>query len=102
MTFRLPNSKVENEFRLGRALIGMLSSASMAKKIGMHSPPLFEVILPMTESAQEMLGIQEAFKEIAELIRPFLTSAELEAAISHGVIAQGADSPGQRETKRPV
>jgi len=70
LTFRLPNSKVENEFRLGRALIGMLSSASMAKKVGMHSPPLFEVILPMTESAEEMISIQEAFAEITSLKHP--------------------------------
>jgi len=70
LTFRLPNSKVENEFRLGRALIGMLSSASMAKKVGMHSPPLFEVILPMTESAGEMISVQEAFAEIANLKHP--------------------------------
>lgn len=70
LTFRLPNSKVENEFRLGRALIGMLSSASMAKKVGMHSPPLFEVILPMTESANEMISVQEAFEEITSLKHP--------------------------------
>lgn len=70
LTFRLPNSKVENEFRLGRALIGMLSSASMAKKIGLHSPPLFEVILPMTESVEEMISVQEAFAEISSLKHP--------------------------------
>jgi phosphoenolpyruvate carboxylase len=70
LTFRLPNPKVENEFRLSRALMGIASSAGLAKKIGMHSPPLFEVILPMTESAEEMLAIQEAFKEIASLKHP--------------------------------
>jgi phosphoenolpyruvate carboxylase len=70
LTFRLPNPKVETEFRLGRALMGIASSAALAKQVGMHTPPLFEVILPMTESAQEMLGIQEAFKEIAELKHP--------------------------------
>src|ERR1051326_6115985 len=70
LTFRLPNPKVENEFRMGRALMGILSSASMAKTVGMHTPPLFEVILPMTESAQEMMNIQEAFAEIANLKHP--------------------------------
>lgn len=70
LTFRLPNPKVENEFRMGRALMGILASASMAKQVGMHSPPLFEVILPMTESAEEMLNIQEAFAEIAGLKHP--------------------------------
>ncbi|MEK7598004.1 MAG: phosphoenolpyruvate carboxylase [Patescibacteria group bacterium] len=67
LTFRLPNPKVETEFRLGRAFMGILGAAGLARKIGFHSPPLFEVILPMTESAEEMIAIQEAFKEIASL-----------------------------------
>jgi phosphoenolpyruvate carboxylase len=70
LTFRLPNSKVQHEFRLGRALMGMLSTASLAKQVGLHSPPLFEVILPMTESAEEMISIQEAFAEISNLKHP--------------------------------
>lgn len=70
LTFRLPNLKVETEFRLGRALMGILSAAGLSKQVGMHSPPLFEVILPMTESATEMLNVQEAFSEIASLKHP--------------------------------
>ena len=70
LTFRLPNPKVETEFRMGRALMGIASSAGLAKQVGMHTPPLFEVILPMTESAKEMLAIQEAFREIANLKHP--------------------------------
>ncbi len=67
LTFRLPNPTVETEFRLGRAFMGILSSTSMASKFGLHNPSLFEVILPMTESAEEMIDIQEAFSEIANL-----------------------------------
>ncbi|PIR96037.1 MAG: phosphoenolpyruvate carboxylase [Candidatus Doudnabacteria bacterium CG10_big_fil_rev_8_21_14_0_10_42_18] len=70
LTFRLPNPKVQNEFRLGRALMGILSAASLAKQVGLFSPPLFEVILPMTESEKEMLSIQEAFREISSLKHP--------------------------------
>jgi phosphoenolpyruvate carboxylase len=70
LTFRLPNPKVETEFRMSRALMGIASSAGLAKQVGMHTPPLFEVILPMTESAEEMLAIQEAFREIANLKHP--------------------------------
>lgn len=70
LTFRLPNAKVQHEFRMGRALMGILSSASLAKQVGMHSPPLFEVIIPMTESASEMISIQEAFAEISNLKHP--------------------------------
>ena len=67
LTFRLPNPKVETEFRLGRAFMGILSAAQLAKQVGLHFPPLFEVILPMTGSAEEMIEIQEAFAEIAQL-----------------------------------
>ena len=70
LTFRLPNLEVETEFRLGRALMGILSAAGLSKQLGMHSPPLFEVILPMTESAKQMLSVQEAFAEIASLKHP--------------------------------
>ena len=67
LTFRLPNPKVETEFRLGRAFMGILGAACLAKEVGFRAPPLFEVILPMTESAEEMIAIQKAFKEMASL-----------------------------------
>jgi phosphoenolpyruvate carboxylase len=67
LTFRLPNPKVETEFRLGRAFMGILGAAGLAKEVGFDSPPLFEVILPMTKSAEEMIAIQTAFKEMASL-----------------------------------
>ncbi|PIS14071.1 phosphoenolpyruvate carboxylase, partial [Candidatus Shapirobacteria bacterium CG09_land_8_20_14_0_10_47_13] len=70
LTFRLPNPKVETEFRLGRAFMGILSAAGLAKQVGINCPPIFEVILPMTESAEEMMAIQEAFEEIASLKHP--------------------------------
>lgn len=67
LTFRLPNPTSETEFRLGRAFMGILSATAMTEKLGLHSPSLFEVILPMTESAEEMIAIQEAFAEMAQL-----------------------------------
>lgn len=70
LTFRLPNPRVETEFRMGRAFMGLLSAATLAKQVGLHNPPLFEVILPMTETAYDMISIQEAFAEIASLKHP--------------------------------
>ncbi len=67
LTFRLPNPKVETEFRLGRAFGVILAASGLAEHLGFSQPPLFEVILPMTESAQEMIAIQEAFREMASL-----------------------------------
>jgi phosphoenolpyruvate carboxylase len=67
ITYRLPNPRVESEFRLGRAYMGILGAASLARQVGMAGNPLFEVILPMTETAEEMIAIQESFQEIAGL-----------------------------------
>lgn len=67
LTFRLPNPKVETEFRLGRAFMGILGASGLAKQLGMYDRPLFEVILPMTETAQEMMDIQEAYSELSGL-----------------------------------
>jgi phosphoenolpyruvate carboxylase len=47
--------------------MGILGAASLAQQVGMAPNPLFEVILPMTETAEEMIAIQEAFREIGGL-----------------------------------
>lgn len=70
LTFRLPNPNTETEFRMSRALMGILSAAGMAKQIGVHCPPIFEVILPMVKSAEEMIDIEEAFEELSGLKHP--------------------------------
>ncbi|NTU73219.1 phosphoenolpyruvate carboxylase [Candidatus Roizmanbacteria bacterium] len=67
LTFRLPNPKVESEFRVGRSFMNILAANGLAEMVGAPTPALFEVILPMTESAEEILAIQQAFKEMAGL-----------------------------------
>lgn len=70
LTFRLPNPQVETEFRLGRSFLNLVSAAAMAKTFKLPDTPLFEVILPMTTSAEEMISINEAFREISSLKHP--------------------------------
>lgn len=70
LTFRLPNPTVETEFRLGRAFMIIASAAAMAKHFGFDNQPLFEVILPMTTSAEEMMSIQEAYDQMSALSHP--------------------------------
>ena len=70
LTFRLPNPKVETEFRIGRAFMNLASAASVAKHFGLPTPPLFEVILPMTTSAEEIFEIQVAYQQIHALTHP--------------------------------
>lgn len=72
VTFRLPNPKVETEYRLGRAFMGILAASGLAKNLGLKNNPLFEVILPMTESAKEMYDVQDAFRQISSIRHPLL------------------------------
>ncbi len=70
LTFRLPNPKVETEFRIGRCFMNLASAASEAKHFKLPSPPLFEVILPMTQTPQEMLDLQIAYQQMHKLTHP--------------------------------
>ncbi|MEI7579404.1 MAG: phosphoenolpyruvate carboxylase [bacterium] len=76
LTFRLPNPKVEVEYRIGRALMGIHAAKGLAEKAGMEATPLFEVILPMTETAEEMIDIQDAYQEIASLSHKYFTNVQ--------------------------
>lgn len=67
ITFRLPNPKVETEFRIGRAFMNLASAASTAKHFRLPTPPLFEVILPMTKNAEELFAINSAYVQIHKL-----------------------------------
>jgi len=65
LTFRLPNIWKERGYSLIRALMVILTSEDFAGDLNFHSPPLFEVILPMTENAKQLLYIQKSFQKLA-------------------------------------
>lgn len=65
LTFRLPNIWKEPGYSLARALMGILTSEEVAHDLGFHTPPIFEVILPMTTSADQLITIQKNFLELA-------------------------------------
>lgn len=67
LTFRLPDYRVNTEFRLGRAFMGIISAAGLAQEIGFHSPPIFEAILSMIQSSEEIIAVQDAFSELTGL-----------------------------------
>lgn len=64
LTFRIPNPKVEKQFRLARAFMVMITSSQLSQSLGFEKAPIFETILPLTETAEEIIDIQEAFKEL--------------------------------------
>lgn len=72
LTFRVPNIKKEGPARLARAFTGILSASYSAQEMGLHTPPLFEVIHPMTTAAEELIQLQKKFVKTAEFQKKIL------------------------------
>ena len=66
ITFRIPNIWIESSHKLPRAFMNMLSAEKAAKTYKFHSPPLFEIILPMTTKASQLSYLQKTFCKIAK------------------------------------
>lgn len=67
LTFRIPNPRVERQYRLARAFMVIITSSQLGKSLGFDSPPIFETILPLTETAEEILDIQKAYRSLVNL-----------------------------------
>lgn len=67
ITLRIPNIWEEKTFKLARAYMSVLSAAEFAKSLKLHVPPVFEFILPMTTSANQLHHVQETFRKTAKL-----------------------------------
>lgn len=67
LTFRVPHSHSRTDHRLGRALLTIKTAASLSQAIGFHSPPLVEVIIPLVETAAEMMELHEAYDQLKAL-----------------------------------
>lgn len=67
LTLRIPNIWEEKTFKLSRAYMSVLSASEFTKSLGLYSPPVFELILPMTKNADQLVHIQETFKKTAKL-----------------------------------
>lgn len=80
LTFRIPNPRIEKQFRLARAFMVMITSSQLAESLGFTEPPIFETILPLTETAEEIMDIQEAFRELVAIDHKLL---KMEDSIQH-------------------
>jgi phosphoenolpyruvate carboxylase len=69
ITLRIPNIWEEKTFKLARAYMSVLSAAEFTKSLKLASPPVFELILPMTKKANQLIHIQETFEKTARLNR---------------------------------
>jgi phosphoenolpyruvate carboxylase len=65
--FRLLNIWGEKGYRLARAYIGILTLEDLSTALGFKHPPVFEVILPMTDDAEKLLHLQKTFSQVAAL-----------------------------------
>jgi phosphoenolpyruvate carboxylase len=66
LTFRVPNIWEEKGYNLLQAMTVLLSSEDFARDLKLKSRPLFEVILPMTERADQILHMQKLFEKLAK------------------------------------
>lgn len=67
LTYRIPNIWEERGYRLARAFINIVTAADLARELGFHTPPIMEVILPMTKRADQILETEKTFRKVAKL-----------------------------------
>lgn len=67
VTLRIPNIWEEKSFKLARAYMSVLSAGEFMKSLNLTTPPVFELILPMTKSADQLIHIQKTFQKTAQL-----------------------------------
>lgn len=67
LTYRIPNIWEEKGYRLARAFINIVTSADLAAEIGINNPPIIEIILPMTKTADQIMKTEQTFRKIAKL-----------------------------------
>ncbi len=71
LTFRIPNFWLEEGYRVARAFVNIVSANDLAADRGLHSPPVFEAILPMTTSGVQMHFIRKKYGELASALKDF-------------------------------
>ncbi len=66
LTFRVPNVWVEKGYRIARAFASIISANDFARSAGVHSPPVFECILPLTTSGRQPFLLRKQYAAIAK------------------------------------
>lgn len=66
LTFRVPNIWEEKGYSLLQAMTVVLSSEDFARDLDFKQRPLFEVILPMTVNADQLIHMHKLFNKFSE------------------------------------
>jgi len=69
LTYRIPAWDAGKTHRAARAFMNVLSLADLAQEIGLPRPPVTEMFLPLTTSADQPIGARKAFRETADYHR---------------------------------
>jgi phosphoenolpyruvate carboxylase len=83
VTLRIPNIWEEKTFKLARTYMSVLSAAELTRSLKLHSPPVFEFILPMTKSADQLVHIQDTFQKTAKVHEQIFKSSEFGEGYIH-------------------
>lgn len=93
ITLRIPNIWEEKSFKLARAYMSVLSAGEFMKSLGLKVPPVFELILPMTKSADQLIHIQKTFQKTAQLHEQIFCSTAEESTVA----SQNTSTPESHE-----
>ena len=69
LTFRIPAFNGGKMHRMARAFMNMLSLSDLAQDIGAPVPPVREMFLPLTVSADQLIKVRQAFMQVAAHLR---------------------------------
>jgi phosphoenolpyruvate carboxylase len=65
LTYRVPAFDGEKIHRMARAFMNVLALGDFARDIGIKNPPVYEMFLPLTTSAEQPMRVRDAFREVA-------------------------------------
>ncbi len=83
VTLRIPNIWEEKSFKLSRAYMSILSAAEFTKSLNLQSPPVFELILPMTKKADQLIYIQDTFQKTSNFKESVFGNSEFGEGFVH-------------------
>lgn len=69
LTYRIPAFDGEKMHRMARAFMNVLSLADLAADLHLPHPPVSELFLPLTTSADQPMRVRETFRKVSEYHR---------------------------------
>ena len=97
LTFRVPNIWEEKGYSLLQAMTVILSGEDFARDLDFKSRPLFEVILPMTVNASQLMHLHKLFNKFSKFKSSEFTPDRKANSINLEVIPLVEDAKSQRE-----